>query len=116
VTEAETNALARARGLDRDAFGRRYLRSVGDRVSLIEQANGACIFLDEPTGACGVYEVRPRQCRTYPFWPAIVATEAAWQREAAKCPGIGEPPIVPASAIARLRDGGGAIDAPESIA
>ena len=29
----------------------------------------SCIFLDEATNECKIYDVRPLQCSTYPFWP-----------------------------------------------
>ena len=28
----------------------------------------ACIFFDEKDKNCSVYELRPKQCRTFPFW------------------------------------------------
>lgn len=28
----------------------------------------SCIFLDIPSGKCSIYDVRPKQCRDYPFW------------------------------------------------
>lgn len=28
----------------------------------------SCIFLDTPSGKCSIYDVRPKQCREYPFW------------------------------------------------
>jgi Fe-S-cluster containining protein len=38
---------------------------------------------------CSVYEDRPVQCRTYPFWASIVEDDASWRREARSCPGMG---------------------------
>ena len=29
----------------------------------------SCIFLNESTNECKIYDVRPLQCSTYPFWP-----------------------------------------------
>lgn len=39
-----------------------------------------CIFLNEDN-TCQIYEARPIQCSTYPFWPSILASRAAWNRE-----------------------------------
>jgi Fe-S-cluster containining protein len=33
----------------------------------------ACIFLDE-NNKCKIYEARPMQCLSYPFWPNIMAS------------------------------------------
>ena len=35
--------------------------------------SGGCIFLDEEN-KCKIYEARPMQCSTYPFWPRIMAS------------------------------------------
>ena len=66
-----------------DSFVRHY--SSG-RMSLTEKRNGDCILLNEK--GCGVYNVRPKQCRDYPFWPEIMKSVFAWIKEADRCPGI----------------------------
>jgi Fe-S-cluster containining protein len=85
--EAEIERLAAHLGLERDAFGRRYLRRVGERLSLIEKPGGDCVFWERERG-CTVYEARPTQCRTYPFWPEVIASRATWRLESESCPGI----------------------------
>ena len=40
------------------------------------------------SGLCAVYEARPVQCRTYPFWDTIVKDRQSWEAEGAFCPGI----------------------------
>jgi len=45
-----------------------------------------CIFLDKKK--CSVYEARPIQCRTWPFWKENMNTKK-WNNEISKfCPGI----------------------------
>ncbi|MBI1853585.1 MAG: YkgJ family cysteine cluster protein [Planctomycetes bacterium] len=92
VTEAEAAALATHLGLSLDAFGRRYLRRVGDRVSLVERSDGPCIFLGEDR-RCTVYAARPRQCRTFPFWPGLVNSPETWAAVKETCPGIDSGPL-----------------------
>lgn len=87
VDEKEVRRLAARQGLDPNSFGRRFLRRVGDRVSLIEKTNGDCVFYEAGQG-CTVYSDRPRQCRTYPFWPAVLRSPESWRQEGELCPGI----------------------------
>lgn len=47
-----------------------------------------CTFYDETEG-CTIYEARPVQCRTWPFWPEVVGRRRAWKRAARECEGIG---------------------------
>lgn len=83
-------------------FRRRYLMKTdaGDTV-LSCQADGRCIFLQDDS-RCRIYPVRPLQCRTYPFWPEITHSKAAWQREARRCEGIDRGPVVPVARIRRM--------------
>lgn len=48
----------------------------------------ACIFLEGKK--CGVYEGRPTQCRTWPFWPEVLSAKAWKQDVVSFCPGIGK--------------------------
>ncbi len=86
--QAEIEALAAAVGLPVEEFQRRYVRTVGIRKSLVEFANGDCVFFDGASRRCRVYEARPRQCRTWPFWASNLATPAAWEETAERCPGL----------------------------
>lgn len=54
-----------------DDFLLRYVKKVGYRFSLIEKKVNheyACIFFDTEHQCCSIYEVRPKQCRDFPFW------------------------------------------------
>ncbi|RME70211.1 MAG: YkgJ family cysteine cluster protein, partial [Planctomycetota bacterium] len=82
--------LAAHLGLDRFAFTRRYVRRIDRELALIDQPGGDCIFYRRGEG-CTVYPARPRQCRTFPFWPEILRSEANWRRAARHCPGIDDP-------------------------
>ncbi len=44
---------------------------------------------------CAIYDVRPTQCRKWPFWPANLDSPDNWNAAAVKCPGINPAPIVP---------------------
>lgn len=99
VNQAEIEAMAVRLGMERAKFEGKYVRQVGVRKSLVEFDNGDCIFFDSATRKCQVYEDRPRQCRTWPFWESNLRTEEAWARTCEVCPGSGKGTLVPLEKI-----------------
>jgi Fe-S-cluster containining protein len=86
-------------GVSRQWFRRRYLVKLdGDHKGLASRENGRCVFLDR-ANRCRIYAARPRQCRTYPFWPEVVHSRTAWQSEARRCEGIGRGRVIPLTRI-----------------
>jgi len=51
-----------------------------------------CVFYDPATG-CTIYEGRPTQCRTWPFWPEVVTRARSWHKAARDCPGMNQGPL-----------------------
>lgn len=99
VTQEELEALAAAGQIDVALFEQSFVRTIGDRKSLTEHVNGDCVFFCREEGLCLIYPLRPRQCRTYPFWESNLASPEAWQRVAQRCPGCGQGPLVSAEEI-----------------
>ena len=66
-----------------------HTRIVRGRVSLREFENGDCTFFDPATRHCKVYQSRPVQCRTWPFWDSHLESKQAWERVCEVCPGSG---------------------------
>jgi Fe-S-cluster containining protein len=50
-----------------------------DKKSL--EGDYGCIFLGDDGKTCSIYEARPTQCRTYPWWPRLIASPEAWAAE-----------------------------------
>ncbi len=90
VTEQEIQEMAHHIQLPIDLFYRRYVRRVGQRLSLIERRNGDCVFLRDGK-LCEVYPQRPRQCRTFPFWPLALRDRQGWESLREDCEGIDHP-------------------------
>jgi Fe-S-cluster containining protein len=67
-------------------------------VLALDPGNAPCPFYTEESG-CRIYEARPVQCRTWPFWPEVVATKRSWERAAKDCEGIHRGPRVPVREI-----------------
>ena len=87
VEEDEMMRMAQFLEMDLPEFKKRYIRRVGQRFSLVEKKNFDCVFLKEKK--CMLYEARPKQCRTFPFWPHL-----DWNEAAKVCEGIGRGPIL----------------------
>jgi len=100
VTNEEVEDIAAHCGEQLAQVHALYTRPFGKGRSLREKANGDCIFYDRTQG-CTIYPVRPRQCRTWPFWDSNVETEAAWQRTCEHCPGAGKGELIPVEEITR---------------
>lgn len=100
INEEEVQALADYRGASVEETLALFTRQVGRRRSLKERANGDCIFYDRTKG-CTIYPVRPRQCRTWPFWASNVATPEAWEKTCEVCPGSGQGDLIPVEEITR---------------
>lgn len=89
VDETEIEKLAERMEMDVDAFERKFVRQVGVRKSLVEYPDGDCIFLDPDSRGCTVYEDRPIQCRTWPFWNSNLSSRREWKETCRVCPGSG---------------------------
>ncbi|HYG73870.1 MAG TPA: YkgJ family cysteine cluster protein [Planctomycetota bacterium] len=102
ITQEELKKIAAFMKMDEREFTDSFVRQYSSgKMSLTEKRNGDCVLLDEKKG-CSVYDVRPKQCRDYPFWPEIMKSPFAWLREAQRCPGIGEGEVHTAPKIAEL--------------
>ena len=86
-------------GMDSSVFEEQFVRRVGVRRSLTERPGGDCVLLDPMTRGCTVYDDRPRQCRTWPFWDSNLKSPAAWDEAAEDCPGCNKGNLVPLEKI-----------------
>jgi len=110
-TDEESVAMAGAVGVTRDEFIERYTRDTVLGRSLNEKPSPQgqdCVFLDREKvpgrAVCGLYDARPAQCRTWPFWKSNVASPRHWDRAARGCPGINSGPLTAPEAIRVTRD------------
>lgn len=115
-TPEEGDAMARELRLEPAAFLATFTRRVGGRRSLKELVRDGrhdCVFLDRDSrpgkAVCQIYKARPRQCRTWPWWPEVVESPESWAetKRRTPCPGMGSGPVHPLVEITiGLSDGG----------
>lgn len=123
VSPPEIPAITQLLGVTADEFSERYVRRTLRGWVCLKQQDGkehGCVFLSKE-GQCSIYEARPVQCATYPWWPSLLESEEAWQEEAVVpddqpgehwslelggCEGIdhADAEVVPASTIAERRE------------
>ena len=88
VSPQEISRLSQHLKLDEKRFREEYLLKKGYKFSLKEHVVGMshdCIFYDRTLGGCGVYDARPLQCRTFPFWDYFKTHLGELKNE---CPGV----------------------------
>jgi len=89
VNMPEIEAIAKYLNLDIQEFAKEYLIRAKNRYSLkelkVKDLGYACIFFDTDKRMCKIYSVRPKQCRTFPFWGAFKDDVSELVKE---CPGV----------------------------
>jgi len=88
VNERESEAIAALLGMTKEKFLGDFAYPMKGGHSIREKQNGDCVFLNGKL--CGIYDVRPTQCRTFPFWPETLRSEARWKKTCKDCEGIGQ--------------------------
>ena len=73
-------------------------KTAAEQDAAMEELN--CVHLG-PNG-CTVYEARPVQCRTFPFWADMIGKKG-WTAEAREiCEGVGHGPVQPVAKVEAL--------------
>ena len=85
VEHSEIVQIASYISLDLSCFIDEFLYPFRTGYSIKEHADGRCLFYQE---GCKVYPVRPKQCRTFPFWFENLRSRKKWRRVTRECPGI----------------------------
>jgi Fe-S-cluster containining protein len=91
VTRPEIRLIADFLKMPVKELKQKSMRRVGFRLTIVEDPHTRdCVFLRETKQGrgCAIYEVRPAQCRNWPFWEWNLDSPDAWNSTARKCPGI----------------------------
>lgn len=91
ITKPEIEKVAEHLGTTPEEFSKKCLRRIGLKSTIKENSQTKdCIFLTRFNGisGCAIYDFRPKQCRTWPFWSHNLYSPDDWNTAALKCPGI----------------------------
>ena len=86
VSEEEAEKIAEHLGMSIEDFYAEKTRRVMGKYTFKEVGNYDCIMLEN--GGCSIYELRPIQCRTFPFWEENLESREDWDAAARHCPGM----------------------------
>ena len=84
----ELEMIAASMKMSIDSFFEQYVRLVGTKLSLQERLFNneyLCCFFDPADNRCSIYELRPKQCQTFPFWDRFFYKT---QELLDECPGV----------------------------
>jgi Fe-S-cluster containining protein len=101
LTDDEIDTIAERLGLTAGAFLEKYTLRVARRYTLKEVGNYDCIMLED--GRCSIYDIRPIQCRTFPFWEENLYAPSGWRAAGRSCPGVDKGRRYSFEEIERLR-------------
>ena len=87
ISNKDIAQITEALDLTENEFLDKYTEKNNGFVALKSYPNGDCIFFTENIG-CKVYNHRPRQCRTFPFWSNALSSQKNWELLSSYCPGI----------------------------
>ena len=89
VNYKEIEAIANFLNLSIEDFAQKYLIRAKNRYSLkefkVKELGYVCTFFDIEKRVCKIYDVRPNQCRTFPFWEQFKTDTKELIKE---CPGV----------------------------
>ena len=88
LTEDDLKRAAKFTGMTAAAFQKKYVYRTAHTLRFRKPREKQCPFLE--SHGCAIHPAKPTQCRTFPFWPDLVESAAAWKRTGRYCPGIGK--------------------------
>lgn len=88
LTDRDRRRFAKYFKLSMREFTAKYCEKDQGHFWKLKDFTRSCVFLKN--NQCSVYEARPTQCRTWPFWPENMSAKN-WKRDVASyCPGVGK--------------------------
>jgi Fe-S-cluster containining protein len=76
ITTKELQEIAAFLKISLREAKRKYVHTRNNKKILKDSEKAACIFLSN--NKCRIYPVRPKQCRSFPFWLEIMKDKKKW--------------------------------------
>lgn len=101
LTLADRRRMAQFLKIPTLRFTKKYCQKTKGYFHLREDLGSPdCLFLKKKR--CSIYEARPTQCRTWPFWPEVLNAKT-WNKEVVTfCPGVGKGKVHSAESIEKI--------------
>lgn len=87
VTHQEMESIAAFLHISLETLEAIYCETRNRKTYVRSGADGFCILFDREK-LCLVHPVKPRPCRLWPFYPALLKDKANWRAAMDACPGI----------------------------
>ena len=102
LSDIDLNRFSKYFKISIKKFKEKYCQITDGFIHLSEKykINGNCIFLKDKK--CTVYNSRPTQCRTWPFWNENMNAKVWNEDIAINCPGIGKGKLIKSKTIERF--------------
>jgi uncharacterized protein len=81
----EAQKIAKHMKMDYCEFEKMYIKKFQNQLALKTPVVGGCIFWKDKK--CTIYELRPSQCRTFPYWKELTGSHKDWKEIEEYCEG-----------------------------
>lgn len=88
ISQEEIEELAKFLDVTEKELEKGCLKRVGEKTSIKDYSyknERVCFFFDNEKNNCSIYAVRPKQCRTFPFWDSLKNEREYLEEE---CPAV----------------------------
>ncbi len=92
LSEEDVTRIAKYLRLPKAQFEAEYVVRYKHVIRFRKPLGEQCHFLTAQ--GCAIHEVKPTQCRLFPFWPELVENRFAWNETGKTCPGIGKGELI----------------------
>lgn len=87
LTGRDIEDIAAFLGVSPETFENSHCETRNRKTYIRSGPDGFCVYFDRKK-LCLIHPVKPRPCRLWPFYPALLKDQANWRAAMDACPGI----------------------------